>query len=169
MRLYFALATAWTFVGPTTAPADDGLVRFSGKAGNYQITVLTSPTPFRAGPVEIGVLVQAAELHRPLPDAEVTVEVSLRDEPGIQYRGTTRTDKLVPSVSFDLPQGGWWRIRVAVAGRLGDANKTIELEADDPLPAWRELSLWICLPVLPILLYVAHQWLVRRRERSVAR
>lgn len=168
MRLLFALATAGTLAGTPAARADEGLVRFSGEVGSYQITVLTSPTPFRAGPVEIGVLVQEAKSNRSAA-AEVTVEISSRDDPDSLLRGKAERDRLIPSVSFDLPKGGWWRIRVLVTGRLGDAEKTFELEADDPLPPWRELSLWILLPVIPIALYVVHQWLVRRREGPIGR
>lgn len=152
------------FAGTPPVRADEGLVRFSGEVGNYRITIFTSPTPFRAGPIEIGVLVQEAQSNRPLPDVNVSVEVSARNDPGSRLRGNADMDKLIPSVRFDLPKGGWWRMKVVVAGRLGEAETSIELEADDPLPAWRELSLWIFLPVVPIALYIAHQWLVRRRE-----
>ena len=42
------------------AAADGGSMRSVRKKGGYQITVFTAPTPFRAGPVDISVLVQDA-------------------------------------------------------------------------------------------------------------
>jgi len=43
--------------------ADGGTVRLSQQQGNYQIAVLTTPTPLRAGPIDISVLVQKAGTH----------------------------------------------------------------------------------------------------------
>lgn len=164
-RLLFLL-TSWLLTIPSPVWADGGLVRLSEKVGGYRITVLTSPTPFRAGPVEIGVLVQEADSDRTIADANVSVEMSRRDDPAGALRGDATTTTLIPAVNFDLSQGGWWRIRVFVAGRFGPAETTLELEADDPLPPWRELSLWIFLPVIPIGFFVVHQWLIRRRDRA---
>jgi len=53
---------------PAMVRADGGAVRLSERQGGYQITAFTSPTPFRAGPVDISVLVQdaATEKRRPI-------------------------------------------------------------------------------------------------------
>ena len=59
----------WLLLGTWCAPAiaDGGSMRLSGKKGGYQITVFTAPTPFRAGPVDISVLVQDASTGDPMP------------------------------------------------------------------------------------------------------
>src|SRR5262245_54170941 len=67
--LLLGLLAAWS-ARPTAAWADGGLVRVAEVVGNYRITVLTSPTPFRAGPIEIGVQVQDPGSGRQLTDAE---------------------------------------------------------------------------------------------------
>ncbi len=43
------------------ARADGGAVRLRQRSGGYQIAVFTEPTPLRAGPVDVSVLVQDAE------------------------------------------------------------------------------------------------------------
>ena len=55
------------------ARADGGAVRLAQRAGGYQIAVFTSPTPFRAGPVDVSVLVQDAATGECVPEAQVTV------------------------------------------------------------------------------------------------
>ncbi len=65
----------------TRALADGGTVRLSEMQGPYRITALTSPNPFRSGPVEINVLVQDATTGDALPDANVRLSLAPRDEP----------------------------------------------------------------------------------------
>src|SRR5262249_156491 len=60
-------------VSPGHARADGGTVRLSQRAGGYQVTVFTEPTPLRAGPVDVSVLVQDAATGQALPGAQVTV------------------------------------------------------------------------------------------------
>ncbi|HEV3259998.1 MAG TPA: hypothetical protein VG013_24230, partial [Gemmataceae bacterium] len=45
---------------PSMAMADGGAIRLSEQKGDYQITVFTAPTPLRAGPVDVSVLIQNA-------------------------------------------------------------------------------------------------------------
>ncbi len=53
--------TLWLDLGANSAVfGDGGAVRFSGQQGDWRITVFTSPTPLRAGPVDVSVLVQDA-------------------------------------------------------------------------------------------------------------
>src|SRR5215469_9783232 len=58
--------------------ADGGAVRLREQAGAYQVTVFTSPTPFRAGPVDVSVLVQDAATGECVPEARVSVRLTAR-------------------------------------------------------------------------------------------
>src|SRR5262245_39241390 len=60
-------------LSPCHARADGGTVRLSRRAGGYRITVFTDPTPLRASPVDVGVLVQDAATGEAVPGAQVTV------------------------------------------------------------------------------------------------
>src|SRR5262249_9718887 len=78
---------AWLFVATWCAPAlaDGGSVLLSQKTGDYRITVFGSPSPFRAGPVDISVLVQDAITGQPLPQARVTVRMAKIGELTLEY------------------------------------------------------------------------------------
>jgi hypothetical protein len=160
------LAGTW---GPT-ARADGGTVRLSERRGGYQITVFTAPTPFRAGPVDISVLVQDAATGEPLPQTRVTIRATPRGRPedAIRFPATTEpaTNKLFQAAVFDLPEPGWWEVEVAVEGTRGPTQMKFDLEAAEPLPQWLTLWPWFTWPALAILLFAIHQRLVRRRPWS---
>src|SRR5262249_28873210 len=67
---------------PSPAAADGGSVRLSEQQGNYRISVFTAPTPVRAGPVDISVLVQDAATGEVVSGVRVTIKVARRDAPG---------------------------------------------------------------------------------------
>src|SRR5438094_524539 len=89
---------------PGHARADGGMVRLSQRQGGYQITVFTAPTPFRAGPVDVSVLVQDAATGEALPQAQVTVWVAPRGRRGaaVSYAATSEaaTNKLLHAALF---------------------------------------------------------------------
>ncbi len=151
--------------------ADGGAVRLSEQQGNYRITVFTTPTPVRAGPVDVSVLVQDAATGEPAPDVRVDIQATQRDAPAVTIRHPATTDaatnKLYHAATFDLPEPGWYALEVSVVGARGEAQVRLELEAADPPPPWRGLWPWVGWPVLAILLFSVHQYLVRRRVRRV--
>src|SRR5262249_8630090 len=130
-------------LSPCHARADGGAVRLRERAGGYQITGFTSPTPLRAGPVDVSVLVQAAATGECVPKARVSLCLTA---PGagcvLEYPATTEaaTNKLFRAAEFRLPESGWWDVAVAVEGPHGPALVRFGVQADDPLPRW--LDLW---------------------------
>ena len=148
---------------------DGGTVRLSERKGAYQITVFTAPTPFRAGPVDVSVLVQDAATGEPVPEARVLVRVAPRGRAGeaVAYPATTAaaTNKLLHAAVFDLPGPGWWELEVTVRGPGEPAVVRCEVEAAEPLPPWRTLWPWLAWPAAAVLLFVVHQLLVRAKSR----
>ena len=71
--LMLVLLSSFILHPSSLARADGGAVRLHQRAGGYQIAVFTSPTPFRAGPVDVSVLVQDAATEECVPEAQVTV------------------------------------------------------------------------------------------------
>jgi len=153
-------------LSPCHARADGGTVRLSQRAGGYQITVFTAPTPLRAGPVDVSVLVQDAATGQVLPEAQVTIWVapSGRGSAAVAYPATAEaaTNKLLRSALFELPEVGPWDLEVVVEGPLGPARVRCEVEAAEPLPRWLSLWPWLTWPVLVIVLFGVHLLLVRR-------
>ena len=150
--------------------ADGGAIRLSEEKGGYRITVFTAPTPVRAGPVDISVLVQKAATGEVQPDVQVSIEAVWGDSPGVVlcHPATTEaaTNKLYQAATFDLPGPGWYSASVHVDGALGKAQVHFDFEAAEPLPQWLSMWPWLGWPVLVILLFGIHQCLVRRKSRG---
>ena len=153
-------------LSPCHSRADGGAVRLRERAGGYQITVFTSPTPFRAGPVDVSVLVQDAATGETVPEARVSLCLTA---PGagcvLESTATTEaaTNKLFRAAEFRLPESGWWDVAVAVEGPHGPALVRFGVQADDPLPRWLDLWPWFGWPALAVALFGIHQVLVRRK------
>ena len=173
MRLIrIGLALGWLLIGTCgeAARGDGGTVRLSRSTGGLQITVFTSPTPFRAGPVDISVLVQDAVTGKPIPEARVTLKLTPREQPilPIHCAATSHaaTNKLLKAAVFELPKPGRWEVEVAVEQGQGTAQARFELEAAGRAPQWPAMWTWIAWPVLVILLFSIHQLLVWRKSRQ---
>lgn len=160
------LITAALLLTAAVAHADGGSIQLSKIIGNYEITILTSPNPLRAGPVDISVLVQETGPTKPTADVNVTLHVAPVAHPDeeVLYPATREaaTNKLMHAAKFELPAAGRWQVMVVIDGPQGQARTQLEIDALEPLPRWQELWLWIALPVIPIVLYSVHQLLVRR-------
>jgi len=158
----------WLFLVTWCAPAraDGGSLRLSGKKGGYQITVFTAPLPFRAGPVDISVLVQDSVTGEPMPHERVTVRMSKLGQLALEYPATAAaaTNKLFRAVQFKLPESGRWEMQVQVEGLHGLAVIDGEVVAAEPLPRWQQIWPWTAWPALVIALFGIHQVLVQRRS-----
>jgi hypothetical protein len=147
------------------ARADGGAVRLREQAGAYQVTVFTLPTPLRAGPVDVSVLVQDATGEH-MPEARVTVRLTARGTGDVlEYPATAQaaTNKLYHAAVFELPEPGWWDVEVAVEGPPGPALLRFGVEADERPPRWLELWPWFAWPALAVALFGLHRVRVRRR------
>ena len=152
------------------ARADGGAVRLRQRSGGYQVAIFTSPTPFRAGPVDVSVLVQDAATEECLPGAQVTVCLKATGTGRtLECRATTdaATNRLFHAAVFELPEPGWWDVEVAVDGPPGPALLRFGIEADGPAPRWLELWPWFTWPALVVALFGLHQVLIRRRPVCV--
>ena len=153
---------------PSLAAADGGAIRLSEQKGNYRVTIFTAPTPLRAGPVDVSVLVQYAATGELAMGVQVTIRAERRGFPsdGVLHSATTEaaTNKLYHVSTFDLPEPGRYSLEVRIDGDQGEAQVAFELEAAEPLPQWLAMWPWVAWPVLAILLFCIHQLLVRSWE-----
>ena len=151
-------------------PADGGAVRAREQAGAYRVTVFTSPTPLRAGPVDVTVLVQNAATGECVPQARATLRLTARKTGTfLQQPATaeTATNKLCLAAVFQLPEPGWWDVDIAIEGAQGPARVRFGVQADEVLPRWQELWPWFAWPALIVLIFSGHRGLVRRTRRSI--
>jgi len=155
---------------PRLAIADGGTLRLSEEKENYQIAVFTAPTPLRAGPVDISALVQNTATHEPVSDVQVTVKATRLDRRGAAIRRVASTEaatnKLFQAATLNLNEPGWWHLEVGLDGPLGTTMVEFDVEAGKPLPRYLAFWSWLTWPALPILMFVAHQFLVSRPARS---
>lgn len=153
---------------PAALHADGGIVRLSERLRDYRITVFTSPNPLRAGPVDVSIFVQDAASGEPIAGARITVQASPRAHPdeSIVCPATTEaaTNKLFQSALFDLPEAGWWDVTIKVEGLRDPVEVHFEMEADKPLPHVWEMLPWIAWPIIVIVLFFVHKWLVQRKR-----
>ncbi len=170
--LMLALLTSLVLHLSSLARADGGAVRLRQRAGGYQIAVFTSPTPFRAGPVDVSVLVQDAATGECMPEARVTVCMKAHGAGRtIQRPATTEaaTNRLFHAAVFVLPESGRWDVEVAIEAPHGPALLRFEVDADGPAPRWLELWPWFTWPAIVVVLFGLHQVLVRRKLPSRSR
>ena len=132
--------------------------------------MFTAPTPFRAGPVDISVLVQDAITGEPIPEARVTVVLSSRNQLVLPIRRTATSDaatnKLLKAAVFELPEPGRWEVEVAIEGGQQVGRVRFELEAAGRAPQWPAMWPWIGWPAPVILFFSIHQLLVWRKSRQ---
>jgi hypothetical protein len=165
-----AILGGWFLLGIWCAPAsaDGGSVSLSGKKGSYQITVFSAPTPFRAGPVDLSVLVQDVSTGNPISPVQVTVRMTKPGRLSLEYPATIEaaTNKLFRAAQFEVPEPGRWELQVQVEGSHGLAVLGGEVEVAEPLPRWQAMWPWIGWPALAIVLFGIHQTLARRAYRT---
>jgi hypothetical protein len=167
-----ALLSLLVFHPSSLARADGGVVRLRERAGGYQIAVFTSPTPLRAGPVDVSVLVQDAETGECVPEAQVTVSLKATgDGRSLKFPAATAaaTNRLFHAAVFELPEAGRWDVEVAVEGPRGRALLRFGIEADGPAPRWLELWPWFTWPALVVALFGLHQMMIRARPAARSR
>jgi len=162
------LAASFLLYAPGLLWADGGTVRLSEQQGNYQITVMTTPTPLRAGPIDISVLVQKGGTHELVADGQVALKVTRRGHPGsVSHLATAEaaTNKLFRAAHFELREPGWWDVEVTIDGPLGNADARFELQVGEPLPAWQAMWPWFGWPAVVISLFGAGEILIMTRRR----
>jgi hypothetical protein len=162
----------WLLIGlyDRAAHGDGGVLSLSRSEGNYRISVFTTPTPCRVGPVDVSVLVQDAITGEVIPKTLVKVCLRLRDQPRepMCFTATDEaaTNKLMKAAVFDLPEPGRWVVQVGIRGEQGSAQIAFELEAAQCVQAWPAMWPWFSWPIPVISLFLVHQVLVWRRHRQ---
>jgi hypothetical protein len=161
------LASSFIFLPRSFVRADGGTIRVSEQSGPYRITVFTSPTALRAGPVDISVLVQNGLTGEVESGVQVDIEAVHQSlsEVTLHQRASTEnaTNKLYYTALVDLPESGWYLVQVSVHGDRGAAQVAFRLEAANPLPSWLALTPWVAWPGAAVLLFGMHRVLVTRK------
>ena len=163
-----ALMILATLLLPLSARADGGLARLVVESGELRLTVFSSPTPLRAGPVDLSVMVQDRETLEPMLDQRVELRLGPSEGGRTLEVAATRedsTNRLFYSALVDLPDPGRWRIEVEVTGARGGARESFELWVDAERPALLTLWPYWALPLVVIGVFGLHQWRSQKLRR----
>lgn len=173
--LLLLLATA------TLAFADGGSVIFQREEGDFQVTVFGLPTPLRAGPVDLSVLIQDKQTREPVMDAQVSISItpltpgmltgtevwtppccSLKrsDDAYIASR-TQAQNKLMYHAFFPIPAAGKWNLAVEV--RRGNAAHYFVEPIEVAAPLKPMLAYW---PLLALPFVLIAGFVLNRSLRS---
>lgn len=151
------------------ARADGGQVRVMQNHGDVKLTIFTSPSPLRAGPIDVSVLLQDARTGQTIPDADVTVALTPPNssQPPICVRATAdaATNKLLRAALLDLPSPGDWKFRIECVVPPADTliAATFTAIAAEPLPRWLTIWPWFTWPIAAVALFAVHRTLVAPR------
>ncbi|UUO06953.1 hypothetical protein M4951_01260 [Blastopirellula sp. J2-11] len=141
--------------------ADGGKVQLRREIGPYQVTIFTSPTPLRAGPIDLSVMVQnsAREIVQ-----DVQIDFQLTSESGeilLQHASqATATNKLLQSAKLMLPESGVWQVHTTIVGEAS-ADLDFEISAAEAHSDWTTAGWMLLLPVALVALFVMRERLVR--------
>ncbi len=164
-----SVAILW-FLWCSGLHADGGAIRLSERRGGFRISAFTSPTPPRAGLVDISVFVQDAATGEPIAERAIEVCATQRTHPqdAIRLSATTAaaTNKLFQAAVFELPESGWWDVTLHIEGLSDPVEVSFEMLLDEPLPRLWEIMPWIAWPIVPILCFLLYQWRMPEKKRT---
>lgn len=147
--------------------ANGGTVRISREpVGPYLVSVLSSPTPLRTGPVDISVLVQDS-VEDVAPGVAVLVEahpIGMDADP-IRHGATRQqaTNKFFLAAKFEVEEAGEWEFRIHVGEGEGGTVRFRETLTDPTL-----LDRPYLLATLILLPLIVGGWLLGRQQASVS-
>lgn len=164
--LFIAIAS-----GPAIprAQAHGGFAQFTKAAGPFVVTVFTTPSPLRAGPVDISLLIQGRENGQPVLDCAALVQLRKDDAMSIRSEATHEAaqNKLLYAAQVKVPESGVWQLEATIKRETDsvEVGGAITVAPSNPvfLAHWRSLA----LPPLLISLFGLNQWLKRRTVKGV--
>lgn len=156
----------WGVLRPSPAAGDGGLVRATESSGPFVITVLTSPTPLRAGPADVSVMVQHRDTSAPVLDARVSLVLGRRDDAGapiaVAVTRAQATNKLLYAAPVEVPAAGVWDAAVSVERGDDRARVGVALDVETARPGGWAVWPYLALPPAAVAVFALHQWLRRR-------
>ena len=164
------IVVALTLLVATRALGDGGAVQVRQADGPFVVTIFTAPTPLRAGPVDISVLVQTRDGNQPVLDAQVfvTLKSSTGDPPAIETAATRQqaTNKLLFATVVNLPFAGPWDLRVTVRRGQEAAEVSCEVAVAAALPPLLSHWPYLAFPPVAVLIFTLHQWVRSRSSKA---
>lgn len=173
------LISTFLLVLSSSAFADGGAVLSQQKAGPWLVTLFGSPTPLRAGPADLSVMIQDAATGAPVLDQSVSVKVQATATPGseawmppcctmkkstgiVAATHAAAQNKLLYAANIILPASGPRDAIIQIGA--GDDAEILETKLEVQPPAPPLSSYWAFLAAPPLLVgaFALNQRLRRR-------
>jgi hypothetical protein len=150
-----ALCTASAF-------ADGGRLRIRQQAGDFVVTLFTTPDPLTAGQADFSVAVEQADGAGVVQDAHVSIILTPAeggDETLVLHAThAAATSRFLQAANFTLPRSGIWNVKIVVqrGKQTGECATQVEVRPFSPL---LDQTVWQ-IAVIPIfvLLFAFHRW-----------
>ena len=171
---------AFSLLAAVCCHADGGAILARQTINGLGLTVFASPSPLRAGPVDVSVLVQDGETSV----LDATVEVAwlapssspsewlppcCTMEPGAEKIPAIRAhsnNRLLYSAIVPMKSSGPSKLVISVAQGGRKALLSCDIEVRPPLPPAVAFWPWLVFPPVAIAGFVLHQNLVRSRQKG---
>jgi len=145
------------------ARGDGGAVVFSGESGPLRVTMFVEPVPPRVGSVDLSLLVQDRTSLEAIEAYTAFLTLSRADGTTVEeYEASMSrneaTNRLFQAASLELDFAGTWQVTLHVDQIEGDHSEhtfSFPLEVAAPAARLWDVLIWILLPAIPLLLFVA--------------
>ena len=146
----------------SVALGDGGMVLLHREAAPFVVTVFASPTPPRAGMIDLSVLLQTNETLDPVLDADVQFALE-NGESKIQAQAThdQAQNKMLYAASVRLDHSGEWRYSVIVRNAIA-VDGVIAVSPEEPRLA--AYAGYLALPFVCLAIFALHQRLSLRKK-----
>lgn len=159
---------------PGAARADAGTLLLREARGPLRVTLLAGPTPLRAGPVELEVLVQSSATGAPVLDTRTALRLA-GPRPGDRLEAVAEPgvggNHLFQGSRVALASPGTWRVELLVTDAAG-AEETFHTRLELAPPQGPARRYWALIAAAPaaLALLALHQALglaLAARSRGV--
>lgn len=166
MKATLAL-TLNVILAPLVAHADGGAVHLREASGPFLVTVFVAPQGPRVGLIDTSVLVQDRKTGTVILGTTLNLELQpiANTSPPFSIRAALgqAKNKLLQTVTIDVPAPGWWALKIFVRRDREDVVLATKLLIMPATPRLATLWPFLILPPFAIGLFALHQTLQHSR------
>ena len=158
LSLLFFCASVWGL--SAVARGDGGAVVFSGESGPLRVTMFVEPVPPRVGSVDLSLLVQDRTSLEAIEAYGALLTLTCENDTTIEAIETSMdrsaaTNRLFQATAVEIPTTGSWQVELHVDWDRSEYLFQFPLEIQAPPARFWDVLIWILLPAIPLLLFLA--------------
>ena len=144
----------------SVARGDGGAVVFSGESGPLRVTMFVEPVPPRVGLIDLSLLVQDRTSLEAIEAYTAFVTLTRADSATVEEHEASMsrneaTNRLFQAATVEIPTTGSWQVKLHVDWDRSEYLFQFPLEIQAPPARFWDVLIWILLPAIPLLLFVA--------------